>query len=252
MKAIFAAAAAAMLCLAADAFLLPAQSNLHSHKTCITSARAAKPDSEDSTESKAVTQSVNARLLEEINSSMPKYRVLEGATRLSVEREEVDLNGVQPLMAFLGSVGAGAMSAGAWRLTNVLAGIYLVQSEKFANSDILAVQRLTGLMKQVIVGLGTLATGVFGVTALGMALLGGRVLMGVVSGELDPSKVDEKASSSRGRGPAPTAQEGELEDVKQLLAKADAEIAAQLQQARRQKQAQPDSAAVDGVEQQQL
>ena len=45
----------------------------------------------------------------------------------------------------------------------------------------------TGLMKQVIVGLGSLATGVFAMTAIGMTLLGARVLVGVLAGELDPS-----------------------------------------------------------------
>ena len=40
-----------------------------------------------------------------------------------------------------------AMSAGAWKLTNVLAAIYYTQSEKYAMSDILAVQRLTGMAR---------------------------------------------------------------------------------------------------------
>ena len=36
-------------------------------------------------------------------------------------------------------------------------------------------------MKQVIVGLGTLATGVFGMMAVGMVMLGGTVLLGIIA-----------------------------------------------------------------------
>jgi hypothetical protein len=93
---------------------------------------------------RASVQTVNDRLLDEINTVLPKTRVYEGAMRMEIQREEVDLNGVQPAMAFLGSAGAVAMSAAAWKMTNVLAVIYLTQSERYAASDILIVQRLTG------------------------------------------------------------------------------------------------------------
>ena len=95
-------------------------------------------------ENRATTRSINSRLLDEINAALPKSRILEGELKVNVERELVDLNGVQPAMALLGSVFAGGMSAAAWRLTNILAYIYLQQSEKYADSDIIVVQRLTG------------------------------------------------------------------------------------------------------------
>jgi hypothetical protein len=97
---------------------------------------------------RASVQTVNDRLLDEINTALPKTRIYEGAMRMEIQREEVDLNGVQPAMAFLGSAGAAAMSAAAWKMTNVLAVIYLTQSQQYAASDILIVQRLTGTFPQ--------------------------------------------------------------------------------------------------------
>jgi hypothetical protein len=78
-----------------------------------------------------------------------------------------------------------------WR--GVCSPAFLLQSEKVENTSYV-VQRISGALKQVIVGLGTLATGVFGVTALGMLLLSLRVGAGVVSGELDPSPSAAKAT----------------------------------------------------------
>jgi hypothetical protein len=87
---------------------------------------------------------VNDRLLAEINQSLGKSKMYEGAMRKEVETQAIDLNGVQPAMAFLGAGGAAAMSAGAWKLTNILAVIYFTQSQKYAASDVYIVQRLTG------------------------------------------------------------------------------------------------------------
>jgi Protein of unknown function (DUF3082) len=91
-------------------------------------------------------------------------------------------------------------------------------------------------MKQVIVGLGSLATGVFGMTAVGMALLGGRVLAGVLSGELSPSADAETTSSS-----SKDSSEAGVLSAESLLAKASAEMANELQQQRKVKQARSSS-----------
>ncbi|CAM9541701.1 unnamed protein product, partial [Phaeothamnion confervicola] len=131
----------------------------------------------------ARTQTVNQRLLAQIEDELAKKGgVMAAGSEEPKPREEVDLNGINPAMALLGAVGAGGMSYGAWTLTTFLAAAYYAQR---IESDIYFVQRLSGILKQTIVGLGSLATGVFGVTALGMLLLSARVLSGVVSGELD-------------------------------------------------------------------
>jgi Protein of unknown function (DUF3082) len=87
-------------------------------------------------------------------------------------------------------------------------------------------------MKQVIVGLGSLATGVFGMTAVGMALLGGRVLAGVLSGELSPAADADTSSSISKDSP-----EAGVLSAESLLAKASAEMADELQEQRKAKQA---------------
>ena len=69
----------------------------------------------------------------------------------------------------------------------------MLQNERVQN-DSYVVQRLSGALKQVIVGLGSLATGVFGLTALGMLALALRVGAGVLQGELDPSPEARKST----------------------------------------------------------
>merc|ERR1712060_639453 len=50
------------------------------------------------------------------------------------------------------------------------------------------IQRLGIAFQTAVVGLSSLAAGIFGFTALGLLLLGFRVLFGVATGELDPAK----------------------------------------------------------------
>mmetsp|Transcript_13913 Transcript_13913/g.20632 ORF Transcript_13913/g.20632 Transcript_13913/m.20632 type:complete len:219 (-) Transcript_13913:24-680(-) len=175
---------------------------------------ALKAESNDVKESKK--GSVNSRLLAEIEGTLKTTRAANESNSSSqyVKYEAVDLNGVRPSMAFLGSLFAFGMSSFAWKATETLTLAYMRQSERLMESDILIVQRLTGLMKQVIVGLGSLATGIFGVTSIGMALLGFKVLQGIISGELDPLKKEESLVGS----------DDPVEKAKALLEATDREL----------------------------
>jgi hypothetical protein len=55
------------------------------------------------------------------------------------------------------------------------------------NTDIYFVQRVSGVFRNIVMGLSSLASGFFGVTGLGLFLLGIRVAVGVLNGELDPT-----------------------------------------------------------------
>eukprot|EP00640_Fibrocapsa_japonica_P002763 CAMPEP_0113940572 /NCGR_PEP_ID=MMETSP1339-20121228/6679_1 /TAXON_ID=94617 /ORGANISM="Fibrocapsa japonica" /LENGTH=243 /DNA_ID=CAMNT_0000944447 /DNA_START=60 /DNA_END=791 /DNA_ORIENTATION=- /assembly_acc=CAM_ASM_000762 len=163
----------------------------------------------DSEGKKPRVRSVNSLLLEELEQiDIPDPATLTDVS-YEIKPAYVDLNGIQPFQAILGSLLAAGLSFGAWKFTNAMTIIYANQSAKLAQSDILMVSRMTGFMRQVIVGSGSLATGVFGFTSLGMLLMGVRVAYGVAKGELDPTYVDpEKEKKSI-----------DLADVNEVLSK---------------------------------
>ncbi|CAM9908518.1 unnamed protein product [Laminaria digitata] len=137
-------------------------------------------------------------------------------------RREEDLNGVNPLYAILGAGGAAAMSFGSWKATLWFAQAYY--SKPAQDSDILAVARMTSFIKQAVVGLFALGSGIFGVTALGMGIMAGIVAVGVAKGELDPSP---EASASKIPAPGASAEEVDrimLEKAEESLRKAQADI----------------------------
>eukprot|EP00638_Chattonella_subsalsa_P005705 CAMPEP_0117756544 /NCGR_PEP_ID=MMETSP0947-20121206/14146_1 /TAXON_ID=44440 /ORGANISM="Chattonella subsalsa, Strain CCMP2191" /LENGTH=209 /DNA_ID=CAMNT_0005576161 /DNA_START=247 /DNA_END=877 /DNA_ORIENTATION=- len=134
---------------------------------------------------KAKTNSVNDKLLAEITDFK---RPLEAQLNASatIEYEEQDLNGVSPKYALLGSFLAAFLSVASYKITTVLFEIYEAQKDMIGTDNLFAT-RLSGLLKQVIVGLGSLATGIFAFNALGLLLLSIKVTNGVMKGELDPT-----------------------------------------------------------------
>jgi hypothetical protein len=58
----------------------------------------------------------------------------------------------------------------------------------FVDSPIYPVQRLAVIGRNLVVGITTLAAGFSGVVSLGLFLMGCAVAVGVLKGELDPSK----------------------------------------------------------------
>jgi len=102
-----------------------------------------------------------------------------------IQREDVDLNGIDPLTCIVGAFPVAALSYGFWILTSTFAGYFV---ENPVQTEFYPVERLSIALQTVAVGLSSLAAGIFGVTALGLMLLGFRVLFGVLTGELDPNK----------------------------------------------------------------
>jgi hypothetical protein len=160
------------------------------------------PDTETSQEpqGKAATRTVNERLLEELSaaskkekygarSTMGKKLGLDSfessktdAERAAAIQEAQNLNGVNPIVALVGASFALASAGGLWILTNYLANFFAMHP---VTTDVYFVQRVSGVFRNIVMGLSSLASGFFGVTGLGLFLLGIRVAYGVLTGELD-------------------------------------------------------------------
>jgi len=102
-----------------------------------------------------------------------------------IKPKYVDLNGIEPWTAILGCIPVFGMSYGFWVLTQSSAEWFLAHP---IETEFYPVQRLGIAFQTAVVGLSSLAAGIFGFTALGLLLLGFRVLFGVATGELDPNK----------------------------------------------------------------
>ena len=83
-------------------------------------------------------------------------------------------------MALLGSAGAGAMSCVLWNVLSAAAGYF---SSHTFDDQIYVVQRLGGVVRVGVVCLLALASGISGVTGLGLFLLAGRTGIAKVTGE---------------------------------------------------------------------
>jgi hypothetical protein len=151
----------------------------------------------------AATNTINERLMAELKeargqekgskSSVGKKLGLDTfrSDKTEEEREAAiqearNLNGVNPAVALAGSAFALAAAAGLWALTNFLAEYFVLHP---IESDTYAVERVTAVMRNVVMGIVALASGFFGVTGLGIFLLGVRVAYGVATGELDPTPI---------------------------------------------------------------
>lgn len=159
-------------------------------------------NSEQQPQGKAATRTVNERLLEELaaaskkekygaRSSMGKKLGLQSfessktdAERAAAIQEAQNLNGVNPVVALAGSTIALAAAGGLWILTTYLATFFAMHP---VVTNVYFVQRVSGVFRNIVMGLSSLASGFFGVTGLGLFLLGIRVAYGVVTGELDPT-----------------------------------------------------------------
>lgn len=161
----------------------------------------------------ALTRTVNQRLLDELreaaereasgpsalsSSSSSKKKSKGGvanpfsgmASRKSDEERQAsieearNLNGINPAVAIAGSVFALAVAAALWTVTNAVAESFATHP---VQSDLYVVQRAAAVFRNVVMGLFALASGFFGVTGMGIFLLGIRVAVGVAKGELDPT-----------------------------------------------------------------
>jgi hypothetical protein len=160
---------------------------------------------EEVDDGKAMTGTVNERLLAELEDAarQEKYgsrsamsKSMGVRSRKSDQEREAaieearNLNGVNPVVAITGSLFALAMAAGLWGLTNWLAEWFFLHP---TNSDVYFVTRASSVVRNIVMGLSSLASGFFGVTGLGIFLLGIRVAYGVAKGELDPTPIKSKS-----------------------------------------------------------
>lgn len=154
---------------------------------------------------KASVNTVNQRLIEEIQRSQenqvaPKTAAGKKSKEIFSEfrskasdeererriEEARNLNGVNPLIALGGSVVALGGSAFLWYCTRYLAALFASHP---ITTDIYSLQRLFAVFRNGVMGLISLASGFFGVTGVGLFLLGARVAYGVAIGELDPTPI---------------------------------------------------------------
>jgi hypothetical protein len=160
---------------------------------------------EEETQLAAQTGTVNERLMQELQEAKQKEKFgarskfsknFDGfrSQKTDEEREAAiaaarNLNGVNPVVTTIGGVLALAAAFGLWTLTTTAA-------EFFAShpvvSDFYVVERLAAVFRNLVMGIISLATGFFGVTGLGIFLLGVRVAYGVATGELDPTPLPEQ------------------------------------------------------------
>jgi hypothetical protein len=173
----------------------------------------------------AVTRTINQRLLDELrelaaeetessttrknSKNKMKKRSREdtnvllwgGQRKTDEERQKAieeakDLNGVDPISTFAGSLFALGVAAALWTLTNSVAEFFA--SHPPQPTDLYVVQRATAVFRNVVIGMFALASGFFGVTGIGILLLAGRVFIGVAKGELDPKSASAGAGASGG------------------------------------------------------
>jgi len=133
----------------------------------------------------AIGKRLRDRLADGIAAQESEVDAVPTDSQRWIQREDVDLNGIDPLTCITGAFPVAAVSYGFWVLTGTFAQYFV---ENPVKTEFYPVERLSIALQTIAVGLSSLAAGIFGVTALGLFLLGCRVLFGVATGELDPNK----------------------------------------------------------------
>ena len=173
-------------------------------------------DSSSSSSTSASTGTINERLMVELQDAadQEKYGAKSGFGKkmgLSGRRNEKspeemeaalaearDLNGVNPVVALTGGVFAFVVAGGLWYATQQLGTFFALHP---VETDVYFVQRLASVFRNVVMGLASLASGFFGVTGMGIFLLGVKVAIGVAKGELDPTPIVKKKDSNQAEMP---------------------------------------------------
>eukprot|EP00965_Chrysotila_dentata_P009086 295768-Pleurochrysis_carterae.AAC.1 len=102
------------------------------------------------------------------------------------EKMPVDLNGIRPRDLVIGALSYAVVCVLAWQFT-IAAGTYFAEHPA-EESSFYVVNRLTGLARVVVVSMGALGAGVTGIASVGQAALAVQVAIGVMKGELDPTR----------------------------------------------------------------
>lgn len=173
-------------------------------------AASQQDDDEDAatidTSVNAATNTVNARLQAELAAAAETEKAggkskLAKQVRSAFKSEKTDaerqrsieearnLNGVNPLVAGGSGLVAFGGSYALWTATSFFADLF---ASNPVETDFYTAARLSGVFRNIIIGLFSLASGFFGVIGLGLVLLGGRVAIGVLTGELDPTPIRKR------------------------------------------------------------
>ena len=164
-------------------------------------AGAGEPEDKSDYKSRAAARrrarrtNVNARLLNEIAEieqarPMRESDLPEDVVAPILGYKE-DLDGVNPFFALFGAACVWAASFGMWSLTQYLAVFF--GTHPLAEDTFYAIQRIALIVRTMVVAGAALGAGIFGLTGLGLFLMGGRVAVGVATGELDMSKRSDTA-----------------------------------------------------------
>ena len=98
-----------------------------------------------------------------------------------------DLNGINPLIPLFSSTVPFTFAYFGFQLSSYLSAHFAVG---FLASDIYTLQRIAIVARNIVVGLATLATAFSAIIGFGLLALGLTVGVGVLKGELDPTKKD--------------------------------------------------------------
>lgn len=124
--------------------------------------------------------SPNERVLAQVEESMRRLGVEAEPKPAPPPFKPVDISRVNPLSAFAGSAGAALISYVAWEVLQYTIQFYIAHP---FNTDMYIVQRISAIVRTVLVGLFALGSGISGVTSIGLFLLGGRTTIAAITGE---------------------------------------------------------------------
>lgn len=157
---------------------------------------------ESTEQGQAAINTINERLMAELEEARnkEKFGSRSGNKRFRFElrppkseeerqaaiEEARNLNGVNPVVTIIGSMVALAMAGGLWYATNYLGEFFAMHP---VESELYIVERIAAVFRNVVIGIVSLASGFFGVTGMGIFMLGVRVAYGVMTGELDPTPI---------------------------------------------------------------
>jgi len=133
----------------------------------------------------SLSSRLRSRLKKDIEAQKAEVANVPTEEQKWIQYEEVDLNGIDAPSTIIGAFPTAALSFGCWVFTSKAAEWFVTHP---VETEFYPLQRFAVAFSTAIVGLGSLAAGIFGFTALGILLLGLRVLFGNTTGELDPNK----------------------------------------------------------------
>ena len=159
----------------------------------------------------AATNTINERLMAELKEAEETERFGKKGKKMSLvdgygrprktdaERQAAieaarDLNGVNPVVAIVGSFFAFAVAAALWVGTNKLGAFFAAHPPE---TEVYFVQRTSQVFRNVVMGMVSLASGFFGVTGLGIFGMGVRVAYGVMTRELDPTPIKSRSAPTK-------------------------------------------------------